>query len=558
MDWMPASRSRSRHADSSKGYDQHGMGHPNSGFDGRFTFPSLESDRPETSKVTTSTSPSIPIPGAMSMLTAKRPSPPYNASRSELTSVYEENNSDALGGSSGYNPDGSIDSRYLESLNYPHHPHGHHHHHHSHPLSTYNSPTFAPSSLPSYGLHGVARMPSNSSSDNHRSFPRHVRKTSFDHTVSKDGVFPGLSGRHQVNGKPLSPDSLIGTKRRADAPHAESMLRADPSNVDGIAPMPIVGPSRSQAQANQDSGADQYEHGSPFPSSSFNFSFPPYEGLFDLPAGAGEYSGEGSYHRDSARSSISAAGNSYRPGVSPPNNANGEGGLSAAAAAASAALAEGYAQLSAANLAAGGVDDPSSPIDYRHLMGLGLVYGGDGGGGGLGQTYTHVDPTQILSSVPGGEGSAGYVSFHASPSSDGWGPVGGSAHASPEPYNASNASTPPSVDGNPVNIQGGSGPTAQNGRAGRKYISLKGDMRPRKSLPGSPTLGTLRSSTSTPDLGHSKGGSEDSGETPTLCTNCQTTNTPLWRRDPEGQPLCMCLFYARDHPIELTPFTSCR
>lgn len=28
------------------------------------------------------------------------------------------------------------------------------------------------------------------------------------------------------------------------------------------------------------------------------------------------------------------------------------------------------------------------------------------------------------------------------------------------------------------------------------------------------------------------------GEAPTSCTNCQTTNTPLWRRDPDGQPLC--------------------
>jgi GATA-binding protein len=56
----------------------------------------------------------------------------------------------------------------------------------------------------------------------------------------------------------------------------------------------------------------------------------------------------------------------------------------------------------------------------------------------------------------------------------------------------------------------------------------------------------LRSSTSTPDLTEQKpstsqggqGGSGEEGEVPTLCTNCQTTNTPLWRRDPEGQPLC--------------------
>ena len=38
---------------------------------------------------------------------------------------------------------------------------------------------------------------------------------------------------------------------------------------------------------------------------------------------------------------------------------------------------------------------------------------------------------------------------------------------------------------------------------------------------------------------------EDDG-TQTLCSNCSTTNTPLWRRDPEGNPLCESGVYGGD------------
>ncbi|KAG0693249.1 hypothetical protein DFH29DRAFT_964966 [Suillus ampliporus] len=54
-----------------------------------------------------------------------------------------------------------------------------------------------------------------------------------------------------------------------------------------------------------------------------------------------------------------------------------------------------------------------------------------------------------------------------------------------------------------------------------------------------------RSATSTPDPS-----SDDEDERPTSCTNCQTTNTPIWRRDPEGQPLCnACGLFFKLHGI---------
>lgn len=536
MDWRPSSRSRSRPPPAPGIQLDNVLSHPE-----RFAFPSLEhpfeskpSDMhglfrpPGDDKLDLSPLGSVP---------SATPSLPIGPGRHSPTSSTVHNtfplptlHEHASHPYSPAFPFGSHGTRY----SYPTLPD-----HHTTNLHAYVG---HPSSLPSFGVHGLSRtVASGASPPEQRSFPRHVRKTSFDHTVSKNGIFASISGRHQVNGRPQFAETLIGTKRRADAPHAESMLRADPPSVHTSSPVESPDDVQGFSLSHHPPSSSHHHSNSSFPSAPFNFTVSGYDGLFDLhPAHSLSHdypsivaTVDGSQHvpsyHDNSHSTLSTT--SYSPHTSPPLAPNE--GLSAAAVAVSAVVAESYARLNASHLA--GMDDPG--MEYPNM--IGIMYANGVEAANLShQTFTHVDPTQIL---PAEHRENGFPSLHPSPSSDGWGNgFASSTAASPEPRDVSNASTPPSAEG----------PSTRQGVrkiASSKRIQdavVRSTIARKKSTAGSdpPPSAQLRSSTSTPDLTSAVGGGglkcEDGETAPTICTNCQTTNTPLWRRDPEGQPLC--------------------
>lgn len=103
-------------------------------------------------------------------------------------------------------------------------------------------------------------------------------------------------------------------------------------------------------------------------------------------------------------------------------------------------------------------------------------------------------------------------------------------------------STPAVSRGNPFDrlAQGNTGSPPGDGGHASGYSSVN------PSRPSSPP-GSKHGSTT--NLQNAANGSGD-GSTPTTCTNCFTQTTPLWRRNPEGQPLCnACGLFLKLHGV---------
>ncbi|KAJ9155220.1 GATA zinc finger [Pleurostoma richardsiae] len=102
-----------------------------------------------------------------------------------------------------------------------------------------------------------------------------------------------------------------------------------------------------------------------------------------------------------------------------------------------------------------------------------------------------------------------------------------------------NASTPAVNRGNPFDRIVQSNPNSPPADAsGFSSVNPSRPSSPPGSKPGSTT-----------NLQGAAGGQGD-GNAPTTCTNCFTQTTPLWRRNPEGQPLCnACGLFLKLHGV---------
>lgn len=392
--------------------------------------------------------------------------------------------------------------------------------------------------------------------------PRLVRKTSFDHKVRERSISRGPR-RDQ-----LTAEAMNNRKRpfRDDLSPARPAIQMPITTDQRIA----AGLSRNIALlGGRGAGSSQLAN---LPMTNFDFAVPPPGGLNHQQM---HFSAGGFQLRSDQRGQETAtdfdnlletlASQAGTPLASPAGNlmagasASPQGGLGSGSGASPVAPGVGNAMVGSLPHGA------QNSSDLEAIMNM--FYNSDAGIGGPQPSFTHINPNQVFGGGPmeAASGSLGNLTGSGDEGSSTW-------TYSPSSSAPSNAATPPGLQQSQYQSSplinayrresqlapeiSGSASSRSNAspsmQAIQKAAALSEASRRNangvhaRSVSGpGPSSGT---STNLKDLPSAS--SMATAEPPTVCSNCHTTKTPLWRRDPEGQPLCnACGLFLKLHGV---------
>lgn len=373
--------------------------------------------------------------------------------------------------------------------------------------------------------------------------PRLVRKTSFDHKVRDRSMSRGAR-RDQ-----LAAEAMNNRKRP---------FRDDMSPVRPSIQMPTTMDQRIAAGLSRNLASFASQSATNFmssvPSSSFDFAVPQPTNFTQPIAAPGSQVPAGRTELENLLETLASQANT-------PMHSPSAGFPSATANSPNAVIGSGSGASPNTGAGSTGPAPSRGQSDLEAIMNM--FYNSDAGMGGHQPSITHVNPNQVFAG--GADPVAGAVANLAAGSGD---EASSSWTYSPTSSVPSNGATPPGM--HTVSYQ--SSPLASGASHRREMSTEAGQAPSRLGHSLSNTLasaslsdaakahmangnnagpGLVRNSSSGVNLKDLPSASSmATADPPTVCSNCNTTKTPLWRRDPEGQPLCnACGLFLKLHGV---------
>ena len=317
-----------------------------------------------------------------------------------------------------------------------------------------------------------------------------------------------------------------------------------------------------------------------FPSSSFTFTSN-LDGFFDLGAASGDQTGLHQFDSSPATIHDGPTPKTDNDGLAGPADWPPTQNLSSSnTSPGSGATSPGFGNYtsrtspSAGDANGNGLSSSGdSAADMQNLMNL--FYSANARThNSAAANFTHINPSQVL----GGSATTGDSSSGPTSNGDGdsRGQAGTLSSNYPSPIDSPHHAPTPPVTKRPIASSKASSSSRKRSESGQPSIDPPGlsrasssqrieqssspaDLAVSSAVPKGPLLGgqtkkatfkaEKKATPPTPGASNDSVTPEGfapppavpprpSGDAPTICSNCHTTNTPLWRRDPDGNPLC--------------------